>query len=156
MNVVKESEIAAPPEKVYEYLVDFPRHSEWTTPGHGVTIKPASEGPTAVGSAFECDAHQFGSQHDRISVTELDPARRIVYDVTMKDGSTFRHTFELQPSGTGTRLSKRFQSVKLKFPGSLFAPIAGLTLAPASVQGDLDRIKAHLEQPSTEESAKAS
>jgi uncharacterized protein YndB with AHSA1/START domain len=146
MNIVKEADIAAPPEKVYEYLLDFPRHSEWTTPGHGVHITPASGGSTVVGSTFNSEAHQFGSQRDRLDVTELVPNRRIVYEVTMKDGNTFRHTLEMQPSGNGTHLSKRFQTLKLSLLSKLTMPMAAV-VAPRLVTGDVERIKAHLEQP---------
>jgi uncharacterized protein YndB with AHSA1/START domain len=144
MNIVKEADIAAPPEKVYEYLLDFPRHSEWTTPGHGVKIAPASEGPTTVGSVFISEAHQFGSQRDRINVTELTPDRRIVYEVTMKDGNTFRHTLEMQPTGNGTHLSKRFQTLNLTLFSKLTLPI-GMMVAPKMVANDVERIKARLE-----------
>lgn len=146
MNIVKETDIAAPPEKVYAYLLDFPRHSEWTTPGHGVRITPVVPGPAAVGSSFNSEAHQFGSQHDRIDVKELTPNRRIVYEATMKDGSVFRHTFELAPAGNGTQLSKRFETLKPTLMFRLMAPVVGAVLAPKAVAGDLERIKARLEQ----------
>jgi len=144
MNILKEADIAASPEKVYEYLLDFPRHSEWTTPGHGVKITPASEGPTTVGSVFNSEAHQFGAQRDRIDVTELTPNRRIVYEVTMKDSNTFRHTLDLQPSGNGTHLSKRFQTLHLTLLSKLTLPI-GMMVAPKLVTHDVERIKANLE-----------
>lgn len=144
MDIVKEADIAAPPERVYEYLLDFPRHSEWTTPGHGVQITPARDGPTEVGSVFNSEAHQFGAQRDRISVTELTPNRRIVYEVLMKDGNTFRHTLELQPSGSGTHSIKRFQTLNLTLFSKLTLPI-GMMVAPKMVANDVERIKARLE-----------
>jgi uncharacterized protein YndB with AHSA1/START domain len=147
MNILKEADIAAPPEKVYEYLIDFPRHAEWTTPGHGVKITPASEGPTTVGSVFNSDAHQFGAQRDRINVTELTPNRRIVYEVTMKDGNTFRHTLEMQPTGNGTHFTKRFQTLNLTLFSKLTLPI-GMMVAPRMVGHDVERIKANLERNS--------
>ena len=144
MNIVKEIDISAPPERVYEYLLDFPRHSEWTTPGHGVQIKPTSSGPTAVGSTFESNAHMFGAQHDLLNVTELVPNRRIVYEATMKNGDTFRHTFELQPSGSGTHLGKRFQTMSLALISKLKLPL-GYLIAARLTAGDVQRIKANLE-----------
>jgi uncharacterized protein YndB with AHSA1/START domain len=148
MNIVKEADIAAPPEKVYEYLLDFRRHSEWTTPGHSVHITPDDDGATVVGSTFVSEAHQFGSQRDLIKVTDLAPNRRIVYEVTMKDGNTFRHTLELQPSGAGTHLRKHFQTLKLSFVSKLTLPVAAI-VAPRLAAGDIQRIKARLEQPSS-------
>ena len=36
MRVSKETVVNAPPEKVFEYLSDLTKHSEWATPGHGL------------------------------------------------------------------------------------------------------------------------
>ena len=146
MDIAKEIDIAAPPEAVYEYLRDFPRHSEWTTPGHGVHITPEGESMANVGSKFTSDAHQMGAQHDRLSVTELEPGRRIAYEAVMKNGNTFRHTFDLQPSAGGTRLKKRFQSLKLSLVSKLMSGLAGTFIAPKLLAGDLQRIKARMEQ----------
>lgn len=146
MRVTKEIDISASPANVYEYLIDFPRHSEWTTPEHRVQIKPDDVSTPAVGSRFESDAHQFGSQHDILTLIELVPDRRIVYTAEMKDGSTFRHTFELTPDGAGTHLSKKFETVHLTLINKLTAPIAGALIVPKVVQGDVRRIKARLEQ----------
>ncbi|HEX5369670.1 MAG TPA: SRPBCC family protein, partial [Dehalococcoidia bacterium] len=99
MNVVRETDIAAPAAKVYEYLLDFRRHSQWTTPGHSVKITAASDGPTVVGSVFDSEGHQFGAQRDRLEVTELVPNRKLVYEATMKDGTRLRHTLEMRPVG---------------------------------------------------------
>jgi uncharacterized protein YndB with AHSA1/START domain len=146
MNVVKETDIAAPPEKVYEYLLQFPRHSEWTTPGHGVHITPESDGAIAEGSKFKSEAHQMGAQLDHLVVTDLEPNRRIVYQATMKNGSVFRHTLDIAPSGVGSHLSKRFESVKLGLVDKLMSAVAGAVLAPGLLKGDLERIKANLER----------
>jgi uncharacterized protein YndB with AHSA1/START domain len=146
MNIVKEADIAAPADKVYEYLLDFPSHGEWTTPGHGVQIRPTSAGPTSIGSTFISEAHQFGSQSDQITVTELVPNQRIVYEVVMKDSNAFRHTLELRPSGNGTHLTKRFQSLKLTLLSKLTLPL-GWVVAPRLMAGDVKRMKARLEQP---------
>ena len=110
-------------------------------------ITPASEGPTTVGSVFDSDAHQFGAQRDRINVTELTPNRRIVYEVTMKDGNTFRHTLEMEPAVNGTHFSKRFQTLNLTLFSKLTRPI-GMIVAPRMVVHDVERIKANLERSS--------
>ena len=144
MNIVKEAEIKAAPREVYEYLLDFTRHSEWTTPGHKVHIIADAPGTTAVGSMFTCEAHQFGSQRDRIEVLELVPDSRIVYGVTMKDGNTFRHTLNIEPSATGTHLRKRFEALKLNLLSKLTLPL-GAVVAPKMMAADLQRIKMRLE-----------
>jgi uncharacterized protein YndB with AHSA1/START domain len=148
MKIVKEVDIAAPPETVYEYLLDFPRHAEWTTPGHDVSITRTSDGPTVVGSTFVSEAHQFGSQRDSIEVTELAPNRLVAYGVTMKDGNTFGHRFELEPTPAGTHLVKRFESRKLNLISTLTLPV-GMVVAPKMIAHDMERIKAHVEQTAT-------
>jgi len=148
MKIVKEVDIAATPETVYEYLLDFPRHAEWTTPGHKVSITRTSDGPTVVGSTFTCEAHQFGSQRDRIEVTELTPNRLIAFGVTMKDGNTFGHRFELEPTSAGTHLTKRFESRKLNLLSKLSLPV-GMIVAPKMIAHDMERIKAHFERTAT-------
>ena len=147
MNVVEETEIAATPEKVYEYLLDFRRHPEWTTPNHIVKISPISEGPTVVGSTFDSEGHQFGTQMDRLEVTELVPNRKIVYEATMKNGQRFRHTLEMQAATGGTRLSKRFESLKLTFSSSLLSPLVARLIIPKGLTGDLQRIRTNLANP---------
>jgi uncharacterized protein YndB with AHSA1/START domain len=147
MDITKEIDIAAPPEAVYEYLRDFTRHSEWTTPSHGVSITADDQALAAVGSRFTSDAHQMGAQHDRLNVTELVPPRLIVYEVTMKDGNTFRHTFEIEARQGGTHLKKRFQSLKLSLLSKLMALVAATFLAPRLLAGDVERIKERMERP---------
>ena len=145
MNVVKTIDISVTPERVYSYLLDFPRHSEWTTPGHDVRIEPASEGATVVGSVFNSEGHQMGEQRDRLEVTELRPNHKLVYEATMKNGSKFRHTLELETTSAGTRLSKRFESLRIAFPGPLMAPFVATFILPKALEGDLRRMKANLE-----------
>ena len=148
VDTTKETEIAAPPEKVFEYLLDFARHPEWTTPGHGVKITASVAGPAKVGATFISDAHQFGAQHDQLTVTELVPNQRLVYESVMKDGNRFRHTLELTPTAAGTRLRKRFQSLKLNLTSTLMSPI-GMIVAPRFTAADLQRIKRRLETPTS-------
>ena len=147
MDVVKETEVAVPPEEVYKYLLDFRKHSEWTNPGHIVRITPKSDGPTVVGSAFDSEGHQFGAQQDRLEVTELVPNRKIVYEATMKNGQRFLHTLEMAVTGDGaTRLSKRFQTLKLSLSSNILAPVVARLIIPKALTGDLQRMKANLER----------
>jgi hypothetical protein len=73
------------------------------------------------------------------------PERRIVYEAIMKDGNSFRHTFDRMPSGEGTHLSKRFEATKLSLSNKLMAPFAAAFIVPGAVAGDLERIKACVE-----------
>jgi uncharacterized protein YndB with AHSA1/START domain len=144
VNIVKEADFKVGSQDLFDYILDFKRHSEWTTPGHGVSITPASDGPPAVGSTFVATAHQFGSQRDEIRITELVPGSRVVYEVTMKDGNTFRHSWEVTPAPGGSHLVKRFESLKLNVISKLTLPI-GMLVAPKMMAGDLTRMKSRLE-----------
>ena len=144
MIIVKEADFKVSAQDLFDYIVDFKRHSEWTTPGHGVSITPSSDGPPAVGSTFVSEAHQFGKQRDDIRITELVPGRRLVYEVTMKDGNTFRHTWDVTPAPGGSHLVKRFETLKLNLLSKLTLPI-GRVVAPKMTAGDLTRMKARLE-----------
>lgn len=142
MKFSKEADIAASPEAVYAYLSDFTKHSEWTTPGHKVKIEsPVS----AVGATFQSEAHQFGAQKDDIKITDLAPARRIAYEVRMKNGDEFLQVMELQSAGQGTHLVKSVDFAKMTIGTRLMIPII-LFLAPKILAGDVSRIKERLEQ----------
>ena len=146
MQFVKEADIAAPPDRVYAYLADFSKHPEWTTPGHNVQMPDAPAGTAAVGANMHSTAHMFGSQQDEIKVEEMTPNQRIVYHVTMKNGDSFRQTIELRPSGSGTHMRKAVEFLKMSIPSWLFMPVA-MILGPKILAGDVERIKARLEQP---------
>jgi len=146
VDISKEIDIDAAPDKVFAYLADFRRHHEWTTPGHNVVITPASDGPTAVGSHFDSVGHQMGEQRDKLEVTEFVPGSRLAYDATMKDGNSMRHTFELASSGRGTRLTKRYRSLKSNLTARLATPLQEIIMR-RMMAGDVKRIKARMEQP---------
>ena len=52
--------IQAPAGRVFDYVADFTRHSEWG--GHGLTVTKDSDGPVAVGTVYSTTAKQFGTQ----------------------------------------------------------------------------------------------
>jgi uncharacterized protein YndB with AHSA1/START domain len=144
MIVTKEADFSTGAQELFDYVADFRRHSEWTTPGHKVSITPESAGPLAVGSTFISEAHQFGKQRDVIKVTELTPGQRLVYEVAMKDGNTFRHTWDVTSVSGGSHLVKRFETLHLTLISKLTLPL-GMVAAPAMTAGDLKRMKARLE-----------
>ena len=142
MAYTKQIVVNAPAEKVFEYLADLPRHSEWAA--HRLKIEPVSDGPTAAGSRFKSTGHQFGLDSvDDVTVAEYLPPQRLALDVSSKDGR-FRHTFALQPEGSGTRLTKSFDILQSNLVMKLTAPVIML-LAPKVLGDDLKRIKAKLE-----------
>ncbi len=147
-SIERQTTINAPAEKVFSYLADFPRHSEWAKPQHRLEIEKTSDGPIGQGAMFRSVGHQFGRNEDTVTITEYVPNQRIVYQ---SDGNAglVRHSFELAPVEGGVQLTKGFESVKAKPPFSLLLPIVAMFVLPGALTGDLQRIKAKLEGQAT-------
>ena len=143
MAVEKTITINAPAEKVFGYIADFPRHSEWAQ--HKLRIEQTSQGPIGNGTTFKSVGHQMGrDSEDTVTITEFLANRKIAYEAEGKEGR-FRHWIELQPGDGGTQVKKGFQVVKASFPFSLMMPIVTTFIVPGGLSGDLQRIKAKVE-----------
>jgi uncharacterized protein YndB with AHSA1/START domain len=123
--------IQAPPEVVYDYLVDFPRHAEWAqnigkvtqvTPGPievGTTFK-TEEGPppVALGAKvkmvvyFMCGLLSGAKPYSEARITALEPRCRIAWQAGVPKGDGFFNfaewEFVLAPRGSGTEVTQRF------------------------------------------------
>ena len=142
MPYTKETVIAAPAEKVFAYIADLPRHSEWAA--HALKVEARSEGDVGVGSKFSSVGHQFGSDNsDEVTVTEYAAPAKLVFDSEGK-GGTFRHTFELTPEGDGTRVRKSFEVLSAPMKTKLIMPILAMA-APKQLAKDLQGIRSRLE-----------
>lgn len=144
MAVQQSMTINASPETVFGYVADITKHPEWAQAGHKLQIEKTSEGPAAKGATFASVGHQFGENHDTVTITEYEPGKRVVYEADGNAG-TLRHWFEVSPADGGTQLTKGLDVVKAKFPFALFVPIVTTFIAPGGLRGDLSRIKAKLE-----------
>jgi uncharacterized protein YndB with AHSA1/START domain len=96
---------AAPPERVYEFVVDPRRWKEWSVwnrrdPAMQISYEGAASGVGAVWawkSATEGDG--------RMSITAAEPARRLAYDLYFPDfGTTSTGEITLVPEGSGTMM----------------------------------------------------
>jgi uncharacterized protein YndB with AHSA1/START domain len=139
----KQITINAPAEKVFTYLADFPRHSEWAQ--HPLKIEQTSPGPAGQGTTYKSVGHQMGrDSEDAVTVTEFVPNQKIVYEAEGREGR-FRHWIQLQPGDGGVQVTKGFGVVKANFPFSLMMPIVTTFVAPGGLNGDLKRIKEKIE-----------
>ena len=141
--IERQITITASPEQVFAYLSDITRHPEWA--GHKLEVKRASGGSVEAGSSFETVGHQFGAQPGAVTVTELVPNQKIVYE---SDGPVghFRHQFLMQSEGNGVRLTKSLEPLKVSsLPLRVLGPLVRSVIAPRGLDGDLKRIKANLE-----------
>ena len=144
-RIERQLELNVPPDKAYSYVADIPRHCEWAA--HKLEIEPASPGPLAVGSAFNCVGHQMGEHHTQLTITELVPNEKVVFE-TEDDTGRFRHGFILKQEGGKTVLVKSVEPLQMRGPLRLLAPIAKAFMMPRALEGDLKRIKAKLEASS--------
>jgi uncharacterized protein YndB with AHSA1/START domain len=140
-RIAREIVINAPPEAVFEYVANMPRHSEWAQ--HNLTVTPTSDGAAGVGSTFASVGHQFGVQRETQSVIDFSPGKRFTFDATGSLGRA-RHSFDLEAAGGGTKVTKSMEIVKPSIMARVMSPIInGKTKTALGV--DLERIKAKLE-----------
>jgi uncharacterized protein YndB with AHSA1/START domain len=140
----QEIVINAPVEKVFSYVADISRHGEWGNPGQKLQVKKTSEGPIGQGSTFESTGQQFGTQNDKVTITDYIPNQKVVYESQGKAGH-IRHSFDVSPADSGTRLTKTFDVVKAGFPFVLFLPMVQAFILPGAMKSDLQRIKEKVE-----------
>jgi len=140
MRVEKQVTIAAPSDKVFEYVADFSKHPEWA--GHNLEVS-LPDGPIAVGTTFSTLGHQLGKQNDTITVTELEPGRHVAFETKGKAGIV-RHWFDTRDVNGSTTLSKGMEFVKPSIASRLSMPGIRLNV-PRMLGKDLDKIKARLE-----------
>lgn len=142
-RIEKQITISAPADRVFSYLADFPRHSEWAA--HRLKIEPTSQGAVGQGTKFKSVGHQFGRDNeDTVTITEFVPNQKIVYESMTKEGQ-FRHWVELKPADGAVELTKGAQVLKMNFPLNVLFAIIGPFVLPSGLNRDLKRIKAKLE-----------
>lgn len=136
-------DIAAPPQKVYEYLADFARHGEWSM---SVTkLEQVTPGQVGVGTEFKSSETLPLAFESFAKITALDAPTRIAWEST--DHQVFRTVWEFQiiPNAVGTRLVQQVTFYPISDFGNEFLPIRQLQVEPENIQS-LNRIKAILEQ----------
>lgn len=139
-TIEKQITINAPVDRVFSYVADFPRHSEWARQ----PLKIEATGPIQQGSKFKSVGKQFGEHEDEVTVTEFVPNQKLAFE-SMGDAGHLRHAFTLAGEGGGTRLTKSVEPVKLAGMAMLMSPILKMFLIPQGVQSDLQRIKEKIE-----------
>jgi len=136
-----EITIQAPPDKVFAYVADMPRHSEWAQ--HDLQVTQTSQGSVGVGATFSSVAHQFGTQRETQTVVDYAPGARFAFEAHGSLG-TARHAFELAAGDGVTKVTKTMEITKPSFMSRIMAPmIAKQTKKGLAV--DLERIKARVE-----------
>jgi hypothetical protein len=141
MRFERQTTVNAAPDKVIDYVADINRHSEWTS--RPLEVKQTSSGGIGVGSTFSTTGKQFGKHTDTVTIKELVPGSKVVFE-SVGDAGTVRHWFEANQSGGSTTLKKGLEFVKPAFTTKLFGGVVK-KVAPKDLDTCLAKIKSNLE-----------
>ncbi len=136
-------QVNAPPERVYDYLVDFGRHPEWSPDG---MIIQGPSGPASVGNTYKAEGTLQGKRNaSTVEVKALERPRRIVFAATDKRGPV-THEFRLTPKDGGTYVERDFSGANPSFAQKLmFAIFLPIAIRPNFMKA-LGMMKANLEK----------
>ena len=142
MKVEREIDIAAPPERVYEVVMDPSRLGDWVTIHH--ELKSAPPGELAKGSELSQCLKLAGQKFTvRWRVEEDDCPRRVVWEGHGPVGSTARVVYEFAPDGNGGTHFTYANEYTL--PGGPLGRLGGRAVAPAS-RRESERSLEHLKR----------
>jgi len=136
-------DIAAPPERVYDYLSDLSRHAEWSS--SVTTIEQLTPGPAGVGTEFKASEIIPTKITSFARITALEPPRRIGWEATDHRVFKTQWEFELSPSGGGTHLIQRVRFQALNLPAVLLLNWVRRPKVSTENRQSLERIKTILE-----------
>ena len=124
-----------------------PRRDAEFQPNRHLEVTPEKDGPVAVGSVFNTSAHQFGTQREKSTVTDLEAGKLFGWDSTGALGKV-HHWFALSGNGGSTEVTKGLELVQPSF----LAKMMGWKIArdsPKGLRADLEKIKASVEGSAT-------
>ena len=136
-------DINAKPDKVFAYLSDLTKHSEWND---GLAVQKVSEGEVAVGAEYRSTGKQLGKAvGNTVVVTEIESPRK--FSFTGSDGKIeFLQEFSLSEHNGGTRLDRTTSADLNPVLAIMFKILIGPLFANPSMNRGLRRLKANLEQ----------
>ena len=147
MAIKAKIQVAAPPERVFEILSDFPSHGSWANQKAGLKVKPVSGGPLAVGSTFHSEQTFTGKHYEAdIKVTKVSAPSALAFEAHQGDGKktvVYTSTFALTPTGGGTLVER---TLELN-PSGIVAVIAKPAIK-ADMMKALKNLKAKVESGS--------
>lgn len=140
-------EVAAAPEEVWKVVSDVSRMSEWSPECRRIVVlgRPKQGvGTTLLG----LNRRGWAMWPTTSKVVRFEPARAVAWK-TRESGATW--TYELEPSGTGTRLTGRRELPAYTMGTKLMAPLIGGAQGhdaelEAGIRTTLERIKASVER----------
>jgi uncharacterized protein YndB with AHSA1/START domain len=99
------TEVARPPQEVFDYLADPRRHAEWSPKPY--RVEGLAEGPVRLGSTFASFGYvpRDADHRNEVEVTKFDPPKEIEF-TAMDRGEPFVNRYTLTPQGSGTRVDR--------------------------------------------------
>ncbi|MGH2763615.1 MAG: SRPBCC family protein [Thermoleophilaceae bacterium] len=144
MKVERTVEIAAPPERVYEVVMDPARLEEWVTIHHH--LEDAPSGPLEHGSKLTQCLKLAGKKFRvRWTVVENEPYRRVVWEGRGPVGSHahIEYGFSAEDGATDFSYMNEYE-----LPGGRLGKLAGRSLARIAqreLEATLQRLKSLVE-----------
>jgi carbon monoxide dehydrogenase subunit G len=144
MKLERSITIAAPPERVYDTVMDPRRLEDWVTIHHHLVDAP--NGPLKKGSKLTQSLRLAGRRFTvRWTVVENDPCKQVVWEGQGPVASHARVVYAFGEDGDGTRFS---YTNEYDLPGGPLGRAAGRAVARITqkeLEGSLRRLKALVE-----------
>lgn len=102
-EIERSIEVDAPPEEVWERIVDGALAEEWL----GVELEPRPGGPVSIP-----DEEMIGT------VEEVEPGRSITWSWRHPDGDPSQVTIDIEPDGEGSRVTVIERLLEYRITGS--------------------------------------
>lgn len=142
MKVTTEVKLDAPPEQVFELLMDPERLQDWVTAHREIAEPP--DGPLEEGSTFKQKLRVTGvSFKVTWTLVKLDRPWLAEWEGKGPGGSRARAVYELAPSGEGTRFSYLND---WKLPGGKLAEAAASAIGEDKARDEAERSLANLKR----------
>jgi uncharacterized protein YndB with AHSA1/START domain len=117
----RSTDIAKPPEAVFPYLFETDKVPQWTTGLHG--YERLDDGALGQGSKFRENLEVSGQKIDaELEITSYDPPHRAETRTEIR-GIDVISTYELTPSGPGTRLTQTVEAKGGGLKGRVLIPV---------------------------------
>jgi carbon monoxide dehydrogenase subunit G len=144
VKVERSIEIAAPPEQVYDVVMDPARLADWVTIHHH--LEDAPNGRLRKGSKLTQSLRLAGKRFKvRWTVVENDPCNRVVWEGRGPVASHARVEYEFEGNGDGTTFSYLNE---YDLPGGALGRMAGRAVSRVTqkeLEGSLQRLKSLVE-----------
>jgi uncharacterized protein YndB with AHSA1/START domain len=136
-------QIAAAPERVFEYLSDLAKHGEWTADPAAIVAQDGS--PVAPGKRYVSNATFMGrAVQDQLEVTVVEPPKRFGF-VARGPQAVVDHVFTLRRGMDGTHVERVSTVLQMPLWLKLAFPLLYLLVGKKSDAASLGQLKSRIE-----------